>query len=103
MEFECRATFDRDCRNRDVILRDELNTIVILPSEIFVVKGVVGVEYFQILSGQFFRFEFSCVDLGMGRRVLGVVGPTVDNRNHVKIQDFEKLFGNIIFAEGVLK
>ena len=75
---------------------------MILPPEIFVVQSVVGIENFQV-SGQLFRFEFPGVDVRMGRGVLAVIGTAVNYGNHVKIQDFEKHFRHVIFADGILE
>jgi hypothetical protein len=39
----------------------------------------------------------------MGRGVLAVIGTAVNYGNHGKIQDFEKLFRHVIFANGILE
>ena len=62
------------------VLQSEFDSIVILPPEILVVERVVGDEEFEI-GGQLLWFELAGVDVRMGRRVSGVIGPTVDNGN----------------------
>ena len=70
---------------------------------IFVVEGVVSVAFVEIFR-QFLRRPIICdIDVGMQRKMSGVVRASENNRQNVARHTSENLFRDIFCAKRVIK
>ena len=77
--------------------------VKVLPPKVLCIFGIIGLKSFQVGDQIFGAVKVHGVDERLVGGDGGVVGPAERHGHHVVVEDGEKLFCHVVFANGVFK